>query len=179
MKKLSLLAAVLLMSLSGINAQQNNLNVRHAVGEDVPMAVLATIEAGYPGLNIHQHLVAPVPKAKKEKKLVDNSSELLQPYYAMFKGRDYWKKEIYNKKGGLLYSSERIRNIALPREVYTFIGREYNGWGIKKNVAIKVIEAGEGISRDVVYYKVLLQNGKKKQWVQLDERGNIYARRRS
>ena len=174
MKKLSLLSVILLGCFGGINAQENNMNIRHSVAQDVPMEVLASIESENPGLNIRQHLVAAVPLVKKVKRVNEISLETLQPYVALYKGRDYRKRELYTKEGNLIYSREQIKNVVLPLPVYKYIGRHYNGWLIKKNVAITIMDVSTATPRDITYYRVLLQDGKKKEWLRLDERGNVY-----
>lgn len=179
MKSLSLIFALLLACSGGIYAQGSSAKVRHSIAQDVPMEVLATIESGYPGLNIHQHLVVPEPVVKKVKRIDKIRSEPLRPYFAIYKGRDYRKREVYTKGGELIYSRERVGNVALPHAVYNYIGREYNGWLIKKNVAIKIVDKSATNPRNVKYFKVLLQDGKKKKRLLLDEQGNIYSRRRS
>lgn len=178
MKKLSLIFVLLLACLSGIYAQGNNANVRHSIAQNVPVEVLAAIESGYPGLHIRQNLVSPetVVKVKRVNKI---SSGAFNPYFAIYKGRDYRKREAYTKEGELLYSRERIEDVALPRAVYEFIGREYNGWLIKKNVAIEIVDKSAASPRDVKYFKVLLLDGKRKKRLLLDEHGNIYSRKRS
>ena len=165
MKKLSLLIPIiLLLSLGGIHAQQNYMKFSHGVAKNVPMEVLAAIDAGYPGLKIQQQLLAPAQGPS-------------QTYYVHHKGKNYLKRGKYNKEGKLLYSKEKIHNVALPVLVYKYIGREYNGWAIKKTMVVKTIETSPSTPRHSTYFKVLLQNGKKKQRVLLDEHGKLYSRK--
>lgn len=68
MKKLSLIALVLLVSAMGANAQEVNTKTRHKADENVPIAVLAAIEANHPGLTFQQQLMEPAPAPRKERK---------------------------------------------------------------------------------------------------------------
>lgn len=177
MKKLSLLAMVLLMTLGGVNAQQKQVIVSARIDNQVPMEVLAAVETKYPGLKIDQEDVAAAGLDSMDSRKMKNSLWPAATYHVHYKGRNYHKSEIYDKKGNLLHSRESIVNIAMPHAVYRYIGKEHNGWLVKKTKVVKTIDKNAAASRQVVYYKVLLQNGLKKQWVQLTEQGEIYARK--
>jgi hypothetical protein len=177
MKKLSLLAMVLLMSLGGVHAQQKQVKLSARIGTELPKEVIAAVETKHPGLNIQQdHIAAAVVDSKDGKK---NKISLwpARTYHLHYKGRNYHKSEIYDQKGNLLHSRESISNIAMPHAVYRYIGKEHNGWLVKKTKVVKTIEKNADASRQIVYYKVLLRNGLKKQWVQLTKQGEIYARK--
>lgn len=176
MKKLSLLFVMLLACFSGIKAQENNTNVRHLVAENVPLEVLASIKSGHPGLNMDQYLKALKPVKRNMKRVIKMASKPPHPYIAVYKGKDYRKKEIYTKEGKLLYARERIKDTMLPRAVYKRIGKDYNTWGMEKNMAIIVTDWSGATPVKVTYYKVLLQDpdGKEKKRLKLDENGNDY-----
>lgn len=165
------------MSIGGINAQQEQEKVILWIDSNVPKEVLAAIEAECPGLNRHQHLFASAHVLKKEKKVKRIFSWPSQTYHVQYKGKDYRKSVIYDKEGHLLFSKESIHNIAMPDAVYKYIGKEYNGWMIKKAAVVKTIETGASAPRPTVYYKVLLQNGKEKQRQLFSEHGEVYSRK--
>lgn len=137
MKKLSLIALVLLVSAMGANAQEVNTKTRQKADENVPIAVLAAIEANHPGLTFQQQLMEPAPAPRKEKKIRKakkiRTATTTQLYQVLSGGKNYKKRELYNQDGALVYSKERIRNTALPLVVRQYIGREYNGWLIKRD----------------------------------------------
>ncbi|WP_224998771.1 hypothetical protein [Cesiribacter sp. SM1] len=177
MKKLSLLAIILLISLGGVNAQKKLVKVSPWIEANVPQEVLAAMETKNPGLNMSQHLTAAVDKAKKVKNGNKIYSWSSPTYHVQYKGKNYRKTEVYDKEGNLIHSKESMFNAAMPREVYRYIGREHNGWLIKRTEIIKKVETGAATARHTVQYKVLLQHGKKKQWVLLNEQGGLYSRR--
>lgn len=178
MKKSILTPVILLLALSSAMAQQTELdNLQYSVSADVPMEVLAAVEADHPGMNILEHLSSPSVSPKKEliKQVEINSvSEYDAVYYALIKGRDYRKTADYNKQGKLISSTETIKNIAVPRAVLTTIGREYNGWLITKNQAERYTSS----TYSNVFYEVWLKNGRKKQQLTLNAAGLILSKKR-
>lgn len=166
---------ILLLALSGAMAQQTEVNNAHQlVTDDVPMAVLAAVESDYPGLKISDHKVTPSGFAEIDFK--NHIQTITKPdYYAIISGREYRKIATYNKEGELIAATETIKNIAVPRPVYTTIGREYNGWLITKNQATRYMSR----TYNNVFYKVWLKNGRKKQQLTMDATGKILEAKRS
>lgn len=177
MKTLIFITLILLISGSAVNAQMANTKLRHKISQDVPMKVLTAVEANHPGLNIHQHLIEPASAPKRNKKIRKARKRALPiaKFYLVFtSGKNYYKKELYNQEGILIYSSEKIRNVALPLAVRQYIGREYNGWLLKSVKAIRRIFRD---GKELEYYKIVLRNGKDKKHLRLDDQGVIYARK--
>ncbi|AHM62774.1 hypothetical protein D770_22635 [Flammeovirgaceae bacterium 311] len=165
------------MAIGGIYAQQKQVKVNSWIESGLPNKVIAAIETGYPGINMHQHFTAAVDVVKKEKRDKKAGSWSSETYHVHYQGRNYQKKEIFDKEGNLLYSRESILNTAMPHAVLRYIGKEYNGWLVKKTAVIKITEAGAAAPWHTVQYKVLLQNGKEKQRLLLNVngQGEIYA----
>ena len=92
-------------------------------------------------------------------------------------GKNYWKKATYKYNGTMVHSIKKRHNVALPKAVYKYIGRDYNGWQINKTTVVKKIETRSKAPQHSTYYKVHLQNGKDKERILLDEQGKIYSRK--
>ncbi len=178
MKKLSLLTMILFMVLGGVNAQQKHLKVSQRIDANLPMVICAAIEAAYPGLKIQQPQLASAAVAKKEKDTDKVNTWSSKIYHVQHKGKNYKKRVIYNEEGELLYSKEVHYNRALPVAMYKQIGKKYNGWLIKKTMAITEIDATDTAPQHTMYYKVLFQKGNKRQWERLNEAGELYAQKR-
>lgn len=179
MKKLLFTPIILLLTICAVYAQHKNSTIRQKVEEGVPTAVLSAIELNQPGLNFQQlaelsPAVAPVAGKKKNiRKARKTHTAPTLMYLVRTTGNNYYKKDLYNQNGELIYSNERIRNTALPLAVRQYIGREYNGWLIKKDVAYRIMNNGT----QQKYYKVLVQNGKDKKRLRLTDEGVVYARK--
>lgn len=181
MKKLSFLVLILLISIGGLHAQKANKKIQYQVDENVPLAVLAAIEANQPGLNFqHQQQMAEAfmakeSKARKGKRINPvNPRGIYQAYQVSSSGKDYKKRELYTKEGKLIYSREMIRNTPLPLAIRQYIGREYNGWLVKRDMVITKVSR-DGVKQK--FYKVLVQNGKDKKLLRLTEEGLVFARK--
>lgn len=172
MKKLSFIVLILLVSFVGTYAQKFGATTRKNVDKDVPVAVLAAVETGHPGLVLQQQLVESPPVLKK-KKASKPPTPTAQLYQVIISAKNYHKRELYNGYGDLIYSKEKIRNTALPLAIRQYIGREYNGWLVKKDLAVRTISRD---GKETRYYKIVVKQGKKKQHLRLDEHGEIYAR---
>ena len=172
MKKLSLLLVMLLLSLSGIDAQQNKMKISSRADKDAPTLVLA--DAADPDPSGHKPLSRAEGEEEKIKK--DLSAQSLFTFVE-HRGKGYWKKVTYKYDGTMVHSIERRHNVALPKAVYKSIGREYNGWQINKTAVVKEIEIRSNAPQHSTYYKVHLQNGKDKERILLDEHGKIYSRK--
>lgn len=178
MKKLIIISLFLFLALSEAMAQQTELKkIRYLVSNDVPGEVLAAVESDYPGMDFQAHLLSPPMDSKKELRELRQQIIIksIPEYFAVIKGRHYKKTASYNIDGELITSTERIKNIALPKEIFTTIGREYNGWYIYKNIVTRV-KAG---TYNNISYEVWLKNGRKKQRLTMDATGKIIKQKRS
>ena len=178
MKTLSVLSIILLISLGGTNAQQIQVKVRLGMGTDLPKEVFIALKKEISQLNKHSYQLTSGDVVHKKEKVKMASSLPRKTYYVQFKGKDYRKNVKYDKEGNLLYSKENIHNVAMPTALYRFIYNEYYGWEIKKTMVVRTTKAGTS-AQPTVYYKVLLQKGKKKERILLKENGKIYSRNRS
>ena len=180
MKKLSSSLLIMLLALGSAMAQQN-LNqkpVQQEVADNVPIAVLSAVEKANPGFQFQKEL----PVASEEANtIVSHKPEKLKKDYVIFtkssslNGRsDSKEKAFYNADGSFVSSRTVMRNSALPLHVLHTIGKEYNGWLLVKTKAV-IIDKG---AERVMYYKAVVDNGKKRENILLDRTGKIVKNKR-
>ncbi len=68
----------------------------------------------------------------------------------------------FNKKGELIKSTSRFKNILLPEELRHQLYRDHKGWAMVKNVHITRGSRGE-IEKEI--YRIKLENGKQRKKV--------------
>ena len=180
MKKLSSSLLIMLLVLGSAMAQQtsNQKPIRQEVAENVPKAVLGAVEKANHGFQFQEEL----PEVSEEANtIVSHKPEKLKKDYVIFtrssslNGRsDRKEKAFYNADGSLVSSRTVVRNSALPLHVLRTIGREYNGWLLVKT---KAVINDKGADR-VMYYKAVVENGKKREKILLDGTGKIVKNKR-
>ncbi len=80
------------------------------------------------------------------------------------------KERAFYRADGSFVSSKTIKkNFALPKHVLLTIGKEFNHWLLVKTKAV-IMEKGGQRS---VYYRAILENGKRREHVLLNEAGQI------
>ena len=74
----------------------------------------------------------------------------------------------YDKNGKILYTVEKFNNVALPNNVASSVAERFPGWKIAKDVYKVNYDAGSGTNKQ---YKIVLENGKKRIRVKVDDDG--------
>jgi hypothetical protein len=74
----------------------------------------------------------------------------------------------YDRKGKILYTIEKYKDIALPRDVIASVKERYPGWKIAKDVYKVSFDVKSGSVKE---YKIVLKNGKETKRVKVDEEG--------
>ena len=77
---------------------------------------------------------------------------------------------IYDSSGKLLSTAEKFKNLAVPSAVRTAVADRYPNWGISKNIYRVNYEDERGAKK---VYKLILENGKKRLRVKVNETGEI------
>lgn len=83
-----------------------------------------------------------------------------ESFFVNFKTRKGILQGHYDRKGELLASSYRFKNIALPNAVSHQVFRDNMGWKLTKTI---LIGHKRGDREETSYYKVTLKNGKQKK----------------
>ena len=78
----------------------------------------------------------------------------------------------YDKDGKLLRTAEKFKNIALPVAVRKSLAERYPGWTTAKDVYL--VNYNADAASQYKRYKVVLENGKKRMRVKLDDKGFIF-----
>ena len=74
----------------------------------------------------------------------------------------------YDKNGKILYTVEKFNNVALPNNVASSVAERFPGWKIAKDVYKVNYDADSGSMKQ---YKIVLENGKKRIRVKVNDDG--------
>lgn len=75
----------------------------------------------------------------------------------------------YDRDGKVLRTVERYKEVALPKKVTNSVLKRFPGWSIAEDVYLVNYHEKKGVEKK---YKLRLQNGDKRIWVKIDEKGN-------
>lgn len=74
----------------------------------------------------------------------------------------------YDRDGKILYTVEKFKNVALPPNVASSVADRFPGWKMAKDVYKVNYDAKIGTKKQ---YKIVLENGKKRIRVKVDDEG--------
>jgi len=74
----------------------------------------------------------------------------------------------YDKDGKILYTIEKFNNVALPNNVAASVAERFPGWKVAKDVYKVNYDVNTGSKKQ---YKIVLENGKKRIRVKVDDDG--------
>jgi hypothetical protein len=77
----------------------------------------------------------------------------------------------YDNNGNILHTAEKYKNAALPKSVREAVSNKYPGWAVSKDVYLVNYVSEKSDAQKV--YKLLLENGKKRMKVKLNEKGDF------
>ena len=93
-----------------------------------------------------------------------------ESFKVIFKGNKGSIKATYDRKGNILTSLERFKNIKLPVNVRNSIYKEYPGWSTFGNSYTASYNEGMGVKK---VYKVRIGKGNFKKNLKIDSDGNM------
>jgi hypothetical protein len=76
----------------------------------------------------------------------------------------------YDKDGKIIRTTEKFKNIALPKDVATSVAKRFPGWTLSKNVYYVHYTEPYGGKK---MYELTLENGDKRLKVKTDDKGNF------
>lgn len=169
---------MMLLVLGSAVAQQaaKERSIRQEVSENTPQAVLNAVEKDNQGFQFQKE--ATEVAVIKDKKLTPEKKNKDYTVYTKKKslnGKSYTTQTaFYDEDGSLVSSRSVLVNRPMPQLVLRSIGKAYNGWLMVKAKTV-IEEQGE---MRTVFYDVVVQNGKSKERILLNEAGQIVKSRR-
>jgi hypothetical protein len=175
MKKVSVLSALAFTIIATAHAQSAQVRIKVKETE-VPVAVATAFKSDFAGDQSEEWEIVPA-KALGEEYSVSGYDDLdgQQPsaYSVRIKGKDTKGAAMYDKEGKLLFSKEVIKNTALPSAVTNAVLKKYPGYSILKDE--EKIKQGKST---FIHYRVIIEKGKDKRVVAVDEGGAILRERK-
>jgi len=102
----------------------------------------------------------------KSSEFYEDGSELYRVYFYIPKGKIL---AAYDRDGKILYTIEKFKDVAVPRDVASAVSERFPGWKIAKDVyKVSYKSSGETVKKQ---YKLTLENGDQTLKVKLDEEG--------
>ncbi len=95
---------------------------------------------------------------------MNQNSNMNNDFYVLIRSQRGFLKANYNKNGELLQTSQRFRDILLPREIWQSVYGSHQGWTMTKNI---YSAKGKGSSIDSEKYLVTMKKGKKQEKLKL------------
>jgi len=123
-----------------------------------------------------KELAQPVKRLEMEAASFDIKSsdfyeEIYDTYFVSFYIPEGTILAQYDKDGNLLRTTEKFKNVKIPRAVQLAVANKYPQWKIAKDVyLVSFFGSNEGVSKR---YKLLLENGDKRLRVKTDENGEF------
>ena len=74
----------------------------------------------------------------------------------------------YDRNGKILYTIEKFKDVALPKNVVESVKKEFPGWKIAKDVYKVNYDVDSGSEKQ---YKIVLEKGKEKKRIKVDDEG--------
>lgn len=74
----------------------------------------------------------------------------------------------YDRDGKILYTIEKFKNVALPKDVAVAVAKRFPGWVIAKDVYTVNFDVDSGSEKQ---YKIVLENGKEKIRIKVNDKG--------
>ena len=125
----------------------------------------------------NKEVAQPVQMLEQQAAVYDvKESEFFQDdfdtYYVSFYLPMGYILAIYDSTGKLLSTAEKFKNVAVPSVVRTAVIERYPNWAISKNIYRVNFEDAKGAKQ---VYKLVLENGKKRIRVKVNEKGEIFG----
>lgn len=172
MKKL--FAFTLLSAFLTLSYAQDELFYAKVKKEEVPAVVMTAVEQDFPDGSITTLKALPVEIIdqhwfiKTNKK--DDAGEDYDTYVMTVKTSKGMIDAIYDREGNLIYTTEHLKNVALPLPLQKTIGRVFPGWAVAGDKAL-VTHFVDG--RNKAHYIIDLSKGSQHEHIVLDGAGNL------
>ncbi len=132
----------------------------------------------YKYLNSIDNAEAPVPVKLLERKVANfdvTEAEFYRDDYDFYNVSFYIPEgkivAAYDKKGKLLRTIEKFKNIKVPKSVTKSVAKRFPGWIIYEDVYKVSYHKNSGVTKQE--YKLTLENGDKRLKVKIDPKGNF------
>lgn len=95
---------------------------------------------------------------------LQNGGEEYDSYLVEFRSEKGKLQARYSEEGELLSTTQRFKNIVVPRAIAHQLYRDHKGWAMVKNT---YTASGQGDNLDKELYRIKMKNGKKSQIVKI------------
>lgn len=140
--------------------------------EEVPVTIIEAVEDVFPDYQMDEFYAIPIDFIEEDI-IIDelaNTDKSYGMYEVTLKNKHKLLKATYNKKGVLLNSIEKDKDIVLPAEIRNVIAKEYPGWALTKDIYTMKHSIGK---KDRLRYKIYLEKGRNKIKIYTDTEGKI------
>ncbi len=140
--------------------------------EEVPAAVIESVERNYPEFTRDEYAALPLEYVENDV-VVNNDIHSIDDYdtFKVFlsgKGREF--TATYDRAGNLMNTMEHMKNVAPPNAVKSAITKAYPGWSLEKDSYTMTHYNG---SKEKERYRVIITKGGEKMHVYTDANGKI------
>ncbi len=163
--------AVCAVPLAAQGVEKKVTAYKNVSRDQVPAAVVTSMEEDFPGLAVQGYGVLPVALYREEWEVWEETNtpqDADMVYYTVeFSGEDIKGRAVYDGEGRLMKFHETIKDAPLPEPVAKAIATNYPGWTILGDKEfINHMEAGMAI-----YYKVKVRKGNRTKTLAYDTSG--------
>jgi len=176
MKKITLLLFAL--SITSFSFAQTVLGTAKLKKSEVPTEVLESVKEDFPNGTMSEIYGIPVQVLEDEWYFEVNQEDTdtdleYGAFSVMISTKEGTRQANYDRKGNLINTVEKLKNIALPRPIENTIKKHYAGWSVVKDKARLITYHRK--DRKKAHYKVwIAKNGVKEKLV-FYANGNILS----
>src|SRR5210317_1785040 len=132
MKKLTLFTCAMLIALSGLLAQHENVILEKVSPEKVPPAVVSSVEKDSPGVIVEQYGLIPAEAYNEHMVSAENTLTIdgFAETMVYLVDVNYEKIKIYaiyDAKGNVIQVRDKVKDYIIPVSVVEYIEKEYPG----------------------------------------------------
>lgn len=141
--------------------------------ETVPTVVLKSITEDFPEAMVVQYSAIPITIIDEHlyiQDIIDGEEGDADTYLIELSGKNGAIRATYDRYGNLISSSEKLKNVPLPRAIQLSIGRHFPEWAV---VGDKIMLSSLKNGSLKTHYRVRLKKGKETHRVLFDANGNI------
>jgi hypothetical protein len=170
--KTLLMGALALAVSAGVYAQ-DVIYFAKVKREEVPVAVVNSIETDFPGSTVIDYYGIPVDLVEDaifvnlEQSVADRNYDT---YTISLTGKGRELIATYNRDGKLIGEREILKDVALPRPIQKAIGKDFPAYAVTGDHVMMTAHKGD---HQKVMYKVHLAKGNEKVHAIFDANGNL------
>lgn len=172
MYRLSFIFSLLFFVTTLVSAQQELFKVE-IKKETVPEVILKSITEDFPNADAIEYAALPIALIDDQifiQALEEGLEEDADTYLITLSGKNGTIRATYDRYGNLISTSEKLKNVALPRSIQLSIGRHFPEWVV---IGDKVMLSSLKNGSLKTHYRVKLQKDKAIHRVLFDANGNI------